>query len=99
MSLTPRRLWFGLFAVWLVLLSGVGMLGAPGVLQVLRLERLKASREATLLRLEQEVASLEAELRVLQADPKTQLREIRKVLGYVGSEEWVFDFKESGSRF
>jgi cell division protein FtsB len=95
--LTPTTSWLALFSVWLVLLSGIlsDFTGTPGVLQAFRLRHLLEGRRAQVAALEQSMLDLEREHDLLEKDVKYQAAEIRRVLGYVGPDEVVFDFNRS----
>jgi hypothetical protein len=90
----PHRVWLALFGAWLILLSGVlnPWLGGPGVLQWWRLESLLSQRQDRLTDVENQVLALSSEQVRLERSVATQQREIRRVLGYVRTDEMVFDF-------
>jgi cell division protein FtsB len=52
-------------------------------------------RRAQVAALEQSMLDLEREHDLLEKDVKYQAAEIRRVLGYVGPDEVVFDFNRS----
>lgn len=92
--MNPNRLWIGFFTIWLVLLTGVldFWFHSPGLKQWYQVE-------ANLRIYRQEIAEIEAktnrELEVahqLEGNSIAQEREIRKVLGYLGEQELVFEF-------
>ena len=88
------KIWVGVFAFWAVLLSGVlnSVVGSPGVLQSVRLNSLLQSRQTLLNSIEEEVSQMETEGHRLEKNRLAQEREIRRVLGYAGSDEIIFDF-------
>ena len=90
----PTKIWIGVFGFWAVLLSGVlnSVGGSPGILQSLRLNSLLQSRQTQLNSLEEEIAQMETEGHHLEKSRLAQEREIRRVLGYAGSDEIIFDF-------
>ena len=88
---TSDRVWIGLFAIWIALLSGF-LAGAPGFWQAYKLHRVKADREAEISILDQERDRLVREERDLTENALVQEREIRRVLGYTATNEIVFDF-------
>ena len=92
--LTPKRLWLGIFAVWLLFISGIlqTYTGSPGVLQAFRLYQLHQNKIAQLAEMELKIAELEKEEKKLQTDRAYIEQEIRRVLGYVHSDEIVFQF-------
>jgi len=90
----PHRVWLALFGAWMLLLSGVlnSWLGGPGVLQWVRLKSLLSQRQDALTEIENQVLALSSEQVRLERNAASQQREIRRVLGYVGSDELIFDF-------
>jgi len=90
----PHRVWLALFGAWLILLSGVlnPWIGGPGVMQWWRLESLLSQRQDRLTDVENQVLALSSEQVRLERSVATQQREIRRVLGYVRTDEMVFDF-------
>jgi len=89
-----RKLWFGFFGVWLILISGLldFWISSPGLKQWLQVELLVRKER-------QEIADIESKTEVfkqvayqLENNPIAQEREIRKVLGYLGDQEIVFEF-------
>ena len=95
--MTPRKLWFWLFATWSLLLSGLlsGWIGSPGVLQAVRLSSLLDAKQDQIAKLEAEIERLETERARLHKSPLAQEREIRRVLGYAAQDEIIFDFSGS----
>lgn len=98
-QLTPTRLWLAIFGLWLILLSGIfaGLGGSPGVIQALRLQSLLSQKQTELATLEANVEAIGQESAELEKNPIVQEREIRKVLGYAGPDEIIFDFSLSQS--
>ena len=98
--LTPHRLWIGLFAIWFVLLSGslkFWKSSPPGALQAFGLHSLKTSRGEQLSQIEKQIERLQADAIRLTQNRVAQEREVRKVLGYAGEDELLFDFS-TGSK-
>lgn len=95
--MTPGRLWIAVFVVWGIILTGVfaGFFGPPGIVQAVRLRSLLAQKTGKTALIETEIARLDAEIKRLEKSTVAQEREVRRVLGYVGSDELVFDFKET----
>lgn len=92
---TPNRVWMGIFAFWLFLLTGVTYdlgAGSPGLLQYTRLNGLLKERQSQLLDSDTEVEKIEIEAAALEKSRVIQEREIRKTMGYVGENELIFDF-------
>jgi len=82
--------------VWTLILTGgfSQWVDSPGVLQYWELQDLlKQRREAASL-VESNLQSLAEAHAALETDSLTQKREIRKVLGYVGADEIVFEFSD-----
>ena len=92
--MTVGRVWAGIFVFWLFALSGVlsNFGGGPGVVQALKLRRLLDLKEAQAIGIESEISSLDTRGSQLGSDSVLQEREIRKTLGYVASDEIIFDF-------
>ena len=89
-----HQVWFVFFGIWFVLLSGVldFWLHTPGLKQW-------ASVESSLLDKRHEIDKIEVRSNLLktiaiqlESNPSAQEREIRKVLGYLGENEVVFEF-------
>lgn len=94
---TPNRVWLGVFAFWILMLSGVTFrfFGNPGVLQALQLARHLDQKQAELARLDSHVTDIEREAALLERSRVFQEREIRRVLGYASEDEIIFDFGSS----
>ena len=79
--------------MWLILISGVLPWSvAPGIWQAIQLNSLLEQKRQRLVKIETEIVDLEREKKLLETHRPTQEREIRKVLGYAGPDEIVFDF-------
>jgi hypothetical protein len=94
-KLNPTRIWLGFFAIWMILLTGLldFWFHSPGLKQWYQVE-------ASLNTYRQEIAAIEAKTtiqlevaRQLENNSVAQEREIRKVLGYLGDQELVFEFE------
>ncbi len=70
-------------------------MGSPGVWQALQLRLLLDQRNATRTKLEKEMTAVEDEVSRLEKNAFVQERQIRRVLGYTGADEIVFDFASS----
>lgn len=92
--LTPNRLWLGFFGVWVLFLSGIlpGFTGTPGVIQAIRLRGLLGIKQQELARLEDDLHTLQIEAEGLENSAVVQERAVRRVLGFVAPDEWVFEF-------
>ena len=90
----PHRVWLAIFGGWVLLLSGAlsPWVGGPGLLQLFRLRSLLGHHQGRLSEVEGQVLSLSSDQVRLERNSATQQREIRRVLGYVRSDEMVFDF-------
>lgn len=93
-NLNPHRVWLFFFGIWALLLTGMfdGWIQSPGLKQWIKV---KSSLQAR----RQEIGDIEARSNMLQqvavqleSNPIAQEREIRKVLGFLGDKEVVFDF-------
>ena len=96
-SFSPHRLWLGLFAVWVIFLSGaLGFwMKTPGVVQALRLTSLLGMKQTQMSFLESDIQKLETEIDRLDKSRVAQEREIRRTLGYAGADEIIFDFSSA----
>ena len=93
-KLNPNRLWLGFFAIWIILLTGCldFWFHSPGLKQWYQVE-------SNLHGVRQEIAAIEAKTNLqlsvahqLENNVAAQEREVRKVLGYLGEQELVFEF-------
>jgi len=95
-----HRIWIGIFGAWALFLSGAltGLVGSPGVVQVLRLRSLLAEKQAKAMHLESEITQLELDRERLDKSKVAQEHEVRKVLGYAAPDEIIFDFSAAERR-
>jgi cell division protein FtsB len=70
------------------------ILGSPGLIQYWELKDLLAQRAGDAQQLELGIQTLAEAQAALENDPITQKREIRRVLGFVGEDEIVFEFSD-----
>lgn len=87
--------WGVVFLLWLGFLSG-GLSrfgGSPGILQAIRMKQLLVAKQERLKQLSEQVEKLRVEAQKLETDRNTQIREIRRVLGYTAPDEIIFDFR------
>lgn len=93
-NLAAHRLWLLAFALWACFLSGAfaSILGGPGVIQALRLRSLLKSKNTQIQMLENRISQFDGELTRLEKNRINQEREIRRTLGYVASDEIIFEF-------
>lgn len=91
------RLWIGAFVIWGILLTGIfsGMGGSPGIIQSFSLHSILTEKQIELTSIEAEVEKTDAESAILEKSSRAQEKEVRKTLGYVGSDEIIFDFSSS----
>jgi len=93
-KLNMNRVWFAFFAIWMILLTGtLGFwMKTPGLKQWHSVSSQVKERR-------QEIGTIEARSDLLinaahqlEFNSVAQEREIRKVLGYLGEQELVFEF-------
>ncbi len=89
-----HRVWIGFFGVWLILLSGLldFWLKTPGLKQWIRVASTLSDRREEIETIEERSTTLQHVARELESNTLAQEREIRKVLGYLGEHEAVFEF-------
>jgi cell division protein FtsB len=89
-----RKLWFGFFGIWLLLVSGLldFWIKSPGLKQWLQVELLVHKKRQEIAEIEAKSESFKNVAHQLESNPVAQEREIRKVLGYLGEQEIVFEF-------
>lgn len=93
-TISPNQIWIGIFAVWLVFLSGIlnPFIGSPGALQSVQLQRILNHKQQQIDVAENQLIALQEDSTRLEKNALTQEREIRRVLGYAASNELIFDF-------
>jgi cell division protein FtsB len=89
-----QKAWLGFFLFWLLALTGMfhQFAGSPGVVQYRDLNQLLHQTKQESIDLEFEMDRMRGVIQQLESNPVAQEREVRKVLGYVGDDEVVFDF-------
>ena len=92
-AVSPPKIWLMVFALWILFLSGI--IRSPGVIQAIRLNSLLDAKQTQIHGLEVQIAHMESEEGRLEKSRAEQEREIRKVLGYIASDEIVFDFSSA----
>lgn len=97
MKLNPvqiRKMWFGFFGIWLLLVSGLldFWIKSPGLKQWLQVELLLRKQRQEIVEIEKKSDNFKLVAGQLEHNPIAQEREIRKVLGYLGAQEIVFEF-------
>jgi hypothetical protein len=92
--ISSDKLWMGFFFVWVFLLTGIldFWIQTPGLKQLWRVSSMLESRRQEIDGVEAKTALLSQIYRELQENPIAQEREVRKVLGYLGDQEVVFEF-------
>jgi hypothetical protein len=92
--ITVDRVWLAFFGVWMVLLTGVldFWIQTPGLKQLWRVSSMLESRRHEIDGIESKTVLLNQVSKELQDNPIAQEREVRKVLGYLGDQEVVFEF-------
>ena len=97
MSFKPaqiRKMWFSFFGIWLVLVSGLldFWIKSPGLKQWYQVEHLLRKQRQEIATIEIKSEAFKNMAYQLEHNPVAQEREIRKVLGYLGDQEIVFEF-------
>ncbi len=89
-----RKMWFAFFGIWLILVSGLleFWIKSPGLKQWLEVELLVQNKRQEIAEIEAKSESFKNIAKQLENNPVAQEREIRKVLGYLGDQEIVFEF-------
>lgn len=88
------KVWIGFFCVWMVLLTGIldFWIKTPGLKQLWRVNSMLSSRHQEIEGIESKTVLLNQISRELLDNPIAQEREVRKILGYLGEQEVVFEF-------
>jgi hypothetical protein len=89
-----RKLWLGFFGIWLLLVSGLFdfWIKSPGIKQWLQVEYQVHTKRQEIADIESKSEQYKNVIHQLETNPVAQEREIRKVLGYLGNQEIVFEF-------
>ncbi len=89
-----HKLWLGFFGVWLLLVSGLldFWIKSPGIKQWLQVEYQVHLKRQEIAEIESKSDQYKNIIYQLETNPVAQEREIRKVLGYLGNQEIVFEF-------
>jgi hypothetical protein len=89
-----NRVWAAFFGIWLVLLSGLldFWLKSPGLKQWYRVASALSDRRQEIDAIEGRSSHLQYVAKELETNAIAQEREVRKVLGYLGEKEVVFEF-------
>lgn len=88
-----RKAWLIFFGIWFVLVSGIldFWIKSPGLKQWFQVELLVQKRRQEIVDIEAKSESFKNVVKQLENNPIAQEREIRKVLGYLGDQEIVFE--------
>ena len=91
-----KKMWLGFFGIWLILVSGLldFWIKSPGLKQWLQVELLVRNKRQEIAEIEAKSDSFKNIIHQLENNPIAQEREIRKVLGYLGEHEIVFEFSK-----
>ncbi|NDF13706.1 hypothetical protein EB061_00045 [bacterium] len=91
------KVWIAFFSIWVVLLTGAldFWIQSPGLKQWWRVNTMLDVRRQEIDKVEEKTVLLQQVLRELQENPIAQEREVRKILGYLGEQEVVFEFSGS----
>jgi cell division protein FtsB len=94
-NLNMNRVWAGFFAIWMLLLTGtLGFwLKSPGVKQWYSVSQSLKEQRQEIADVESNSTLLAHTAHQLEFNSVAQEREIRKVLGYLGDQELVFEFE------
>ena len=89
-----HKIWLGIFGVWFLFLTGLldFWIQSPGFKQWYKVESSLSERRQEIGAVEARSASLHDVIKQLDVNPIAQEREIRRVLGYLGEKEVVFEF-------
>jgi cell division protein FtsB len=93
-NITPTRAWIAFFGIWFILLTGTldFWLQTPGLKQWYRVQANVSERRQEIADIEAKTGVLQEVAKQLESNSAAQEREIRKVLGYLGDQEVVFEF-------
>ncbi|MBC7397911.1 MAG: hypothetical protein H7333_10755 [Bdellovibrionales bacterium] len=93
-TLSMNRVWLGFFAIWSLLLSGLldAWVQSPGLKQWMRVGETLKERRQEIADVEARTVLFQSMAKQLESNSVAQEREIRKVLGYLGEQELVFEF-------
>jgi len=86
--------WIAFFSVWFLLLTGLldFWLQTPGLKQWYRVDATLRNRRQDIAAIEARTDMMKETARQLESNGVAQEREIRRVLGYLGEHEVVFEF-------
>jgi hypothetical protein len=89
-----HKLWLIFFGVWLIFLTGLldPVVGSPGLKQWYKVKSSLNLRRQEVDEVEARSNLLRDAAKQLESNSVAQEREIRRVLGYLGEQEVVFEF-------
>ena len=93
-NLGPHKIWLFFFGFWALVLTGMfdPWIQSPGLKQWIRVRTALQDRRQEISDVEARSTMLRQVASQLESNPIAQEREIRKVLGFLGEHEVVFDF-------
>ena len=93
-KLNVHQLWLGFFVIWCILLTGLldFWVESPGLKQWYKISTTLRERRQEIADVEARSSILHEVSRQLESNSIAQEREIRRVLGYLGDQEVVFEF-------
>jgi hypothetical protein len=93
-SFSVNRAWAFFFGFWALLLTGMfePTIQSPGLKQWIRVKTALQAKRQDIADTEARSELLQVIAEQLESNPYAQEREIRKVLGFLGDQEVVFDF-------
>lgn len=91
-----NRAWIVFFGIWFLLLTGTldTWFENPGIKQWHLLKEGVQKKRQEIVEVESDSELLKETAKQLQSNPAAQEREIRRVLGYLGPNEVVFEFSQ-----
>jgi hypothetical protein len=92
---SSHKLWLFFFSFWALMLTGMfdPWIQSPGLKQWVRVRTTLQERRYEISEIEARSTTLHQVASQLEFNPIAQEREIRKVLGFLGAHEVVFDFE------
>ena len=96
MKIGPNRAWMAFFGIWFILLTGLldFWFQSPGLKQWFKVRGSLSARRDETAEIEARTVILQEVAKQLDSNAVAQEREIRKVLGYLGEQEVVFEFSK-----
>ena len=93
-KINPHQAWIIFFAIWFLFLTGLldFWSQSPGLKQWFKVQASVREKRQEIADIEAKTDVLHETARQLESNAVAQEREIRKVLGYLGEQEVVFEF-------